>query len=108
VTIDESNGLFSVKTVYSLVLSRQELGTFIECRVESPALESVVSNQIHLDLQGELMIIVNGVMVYQLISCFHSASHQNRIVGRETPYGSGNQSFAAMYGECIFGGFTKI
>jgi CD80-like C2-set immunoglobulin domain len=57
VTIDESNGLFSVKTVYSLVLSRQELGTFIECRVESPALESVVSNQIHLDLQGEWIIL---------------------------------------------------
>lgn len=52
VSTDESNGLFSVKSVLSLELSRQELGANIECRVETPALEHVVSNHIHIDLQG--------------------------------------------------------
>ncbi|XP_055703740.1 hemicentin-2 isoform X6 [Phlebotomus papatasi] len=51
VTIDESNGLFLVKSTLSLVLSRQELASIIECRVETPALEHIVSNQLVLDLQ---------------------------------------------------------
>lgn len=51
-TTDELNGLFSVKSVLSLELSRQELGANIECRVETPALENIVSNHIHIDLQG--------------------------------------------------------
>lgn len=52
VTTDELNGLFSVKSVLSLELSRQELGANIECRVETPALDNIVSNHIHIDLQG--------------------------------------------------------
>ncbi|GAB0099475.1 Immunoglobulin [Sergentomyia squamirostris] len=51
VTIDESNELFLVKSTLSLVLSRQELASIIECRVETPALEHIVSNQLVLDLQ---------------------------------------------------------
>ncbi|XP_059622571.1 hemicentin-2-like isoform X2 [Phlebotomus argentipes] len=51
VTIDESNDLFLVKSTLSLVLSRLELASTIECRVETPALEHVVSNQLVLDLQ---------------------------------------------------------
>lgn len=43
-----------MKSVLSLVLSRQELGAFIECRVETPALENIVSNQLHIDLQGNI------------------------------------------------------
>jgi len=50
--VDEANGLFNVKSVLSLALTRHELGSFIECRVETPALEHVVSNQLYLDLQG--------------------------------------------------------
>lgn len=34
------------------MLSRQELGANFECRVETQALENVVSNHIHIDLQG--------------------------------------------------------
>lgn len=55
-TTDELNGLFSVKSVLSLELSRQELGANIECRVETPALEQIVSNHIHFDLQGMLNV----------------------------------------------------
>ncbi|XP_037031705.1 hemicentin-2 isoform X7 [Bradysia coprophila] len=51
VTTSELNGLYSVKSVLSLELSRQELGANIECRVETPALENIVSNNIHIDLQ---------------------------------------------------------
>lgn len=51
VTIDEANGLFSVKTVLDLTLTRQELSASLECRVETPALENIVSNHLHLDLQ---------------------------------------------------------
>lgn len=51
----EANGLSDVKAELHLVLSRQELGTFIECRVETPALENIVSNHLLLDLQGELI-----------------------------------------------------
>lgn len=54
VTTDETNGLFSVKSVLSFELSRQELGANIECRVETPALENVVTNNIYIDLQGML------------------------------------------------------
>lgn len=51
---DESDdGLFTVKSVLSLQLSRLELDSFLECRVETPALENVVSNHIHIDLQGK-------------------------------------------------------
>lgn len=57
VTTDELNGLFTVKSVLSLELSRQELGANIECRVETPALDNViVSNHIHFDLQGMLNV----------------------------------------------------
>lgn len=53
--MDQSNGLFTVKSKLSLVLSRKELGTFIECRVESPALDNkIVSNQLELDMHGKL------------------------------------------------------
>lgn len=58
ITTDEANGLFTVKSVLSLVLSRQELGAFIECRVETPALENIVSNQLHIDLQGKFSAFV--------------------------------------------------
>lgn len=54
VTTSELNGLYSVKSVLSLELSRQELGASIECRVETPALENVVSNHINIDLQGNV------------------------------------------------------
>lgn len=54
---DEANGLFTVKTVLSLKLNREALGTGIECRVETPALENKVINQLQLDLQGELFFI---------------------------------------------------
>ncbi|KAJ6649403.1 Hemicentin-1 [Pseudolycoriella hygida] len=50
VSTEEIAGLYSVKSVLSLELSRQELGASIECRVETPALEKVVSNFIHIDL----------------------------------------------------------
>lgn len=53
VTQEESDGLFTVKSVLSLILSRLELDSFLECRVETPSLQNVVSNQIHIDLQGE-------------------------------------------------------
>lgn len=52
VSTDEPNGLYTVKSVLSLELSRQELGANIECRVETPALDNIVSNYIHIDLQG--------------------------------------------------------
>ena len=55
-TTDESNGLFSVKSVLSIVLSRQELNAFLECRVETPALQATVSNQLHIDLQGNFSV----------------------------------------------------
>lgn len=54
---DEANGLFTVKTVLSLKLNREALGTGIECRVETPALENKVINQLQLDLQGKLFFI---------------------------------------------------
>lgn len=56
---DEANGLFTVKTVLSLKLNREALGTGIECRVETPALENRVVNQLQLDLQGELFFFVD-------------------------------------------------
>lgn len=52
-TLEEQDGLFTVRSVLSLVLSRLELDSHLECRVESPALETVVRNQVHIDLQGE-------------------------------------------------------
>jgi hypothetical protein len=103
VTVDESNGLFSVKTVYSLVLSRQELGAYIECRVESPALSSVVSNQILLDLQGEYATAeMREIMCFSclFLFTFFSSSNKNSIVRCKTSHSSRNQSFAAMYGMC--------
>lgn len=45
-TVDEWNGLYTVKSKLSLKLSRQELGASIECRVENS-----VSNFILIDLQ---------------------------------------------------------
>lgn len=68
VTTDELNGLFSVKSVLSLELSRQELGANIECRVETPALENIVSNHIHIDLQGKIQeknIIFEALLIKQ-------------------------------------------
>lgn len=52
VTTDEANGLFSVKSELSLTLTRQELEGYFECRVETPALDNLVRNQLHIDLQG--------------------------------------------------------
>lgn len=52
VTQEEQDGLFTVKAVLSLMLSRQELDSYLECRVETRALSNVVRNQIHIDLQG--------------------------------------------------------
>lgn len=52
VTQEQKDGLYTVKAVLSLILSRQELDSFLECRVETPALDNVVRNQIHIDLQG--------------------------------------------------------
>lgn len=49
----EKNGLYSVTSVLSLILTRQELGAFIECRVESEALPDVHRNHLNLDLQGK-------------------------------------------------------
>lgn len=53
VTTDEANGLFSVKSELSLTLTRQELEGYFECRVETPALDNMVRNQLHIDLQGK-------------------------------------------------------
>lgn len=53
VTTDEANGLFSVKSQLSLTLTRQELEGYFECRVETPALDNLVRNQLHIDLQGK-------------------------------------------------------
>lgn len=53
VTTDEANGLFSVKSELSLTLTRQELEGYFECRVETPALDNLVRNQLHIDLQGK-------------------------------------------------------
>lgn len=65
VTTSELNGLYSVKSVLSLELSRQELGANIECRVETPALENIVSNNINIDLQG--LVIYNSLWSESLI-----------------------------------------
>lgn len=63
-SVDESgDGLFSVKSVLSLILSRQELYSFLECRVETPALPNVVSNQVHIDLQG---MVIQMMRVWSL------------------------------------------
>lgn len=66
VSSGELHGLFSVKSVLSLELSRQELGANIECRVETPALENVVSNHIHIDLQG----IIKTKQTFKLLNLF--------------------------------------
>jgi hypothetical protein len=51
ITVNEWGGLFHVEAKLSLVLSRQELSALIECRVETAAIDNVVSNQIMIDLQ---------------------------------------------------------
>jgi hypothetical protein len=59
-------------------------------------------------------------MMVKFSLSLYSASHQNRIVGRETPHRSRNESFAAMYGTCpvyplitassafLVGGITQV
>lgn len=52
VTISDSAGLYTVNSHLSLRLSRAELASTLECRVETPALEQPVLNELSLDLQG--------------------------------------------------------
>lgn len=57
-TVEEHNGLFTVKSVFSILLSRAEVQGHIECIVESPALEhKLVSNHLFLDMQVRPMKI---------------------------------------------------
>ncbi|XP_052564933.1 hemicentin-1 isoform X2 [Culex pipiens pallens] len=49
--VEDHNGLFTVKSTLSLTLSRQELGSTYNCRVEMKELQLVVDNHFHIDLQ---------------------------------------------------------
>ena len=51
-TYDEHEGLFTATLELSLVLSRHDLASDIECRVQSPALNGTVQTHLKLDLQG--------------------------------------------------------
>lgn len=51
-TIDEErHDLFDVKSKLSLTLSRQELGSSLECRVGTTSNNPIISNQVYLDLE---------------------------------------------------------
>lgn len=51
-TIDEEHhGLYDVKSKLSLTLSRQELGSSLECRVGVIPNDPIISNQIYIDLE---------------------------------------------------------
>lgn len=51
VTAEEIDGLFTVKSKFSLLLSRAEVNSQLECIVETPALENIVSNYLLLDME---------------------------------------------------------
>lgn len=70
VTISDSVGLFTVNSHLSLRLSRADLASSLECRVETPALEQPIVNELYLDLQGNKWFM-NGLkyplqMVFQV------------------------------------------
>ncbi|KAG5680757.1 hypothetical protein PVAND_010244 [Polypedilum vanderplanki] len=48
---EERHDLFDVKSKLSLTLSRQDLGSNLECRVKTTAHNPIISNQIPIDLQ---------------------------------------------------------
>lgn len=65
ITVDEYNGLFTVKSKLTLTLSRQELAAVIECRVETAGIDQIVSNQIFIDLQVKpTTISLTGVKLH--------------------------------------------
>lgn len=47
----EHSGLYDVKSVLSLKLSRAELGSSLECRVKTTANNPIISNQFFIDLE---------------------------------------------------------
>lgn len=51
VTSEEVNGLFTVKSQFTLILSRADVRGHIECIVETPALKNLVANHLFLDMQ---------------------------------------------------------
>uniref|UniRef100_A0A336K1W8 CSON005257 protein n=1 Tax=Culicoides sonorensis TaxID=179676 RepID=A0A336K1W8_CULSO len=51
VTAEEIDGLYTVKSKFSLLLTRGEVQGQLECLVETPALESMVSNFLLLDME---------------------------------------------------------
>ncbi len=79
-TTSELNGLFSVKSVMSLELSRQELGASIECRVETPALENIVSNHINIDLQGTVNVEVSFSVIITKVFFLLFQSVQQKLI----------------------------
>ncbi|XP_055855843.1 hemicentin-1 isoform X5 [Episyrphus balteatus] len=50
-TYDEKDGLYTATLELSLVLTRQDLGNTIECRVESSAIQGTIRSVIDVDMQ---------------------------------------------------------
>ncbi|XP_055919479.1 uncharacterized protein LOC129951381 [Eupeodes corollae] len=50
-TYDEKDGLYTATLELSLVLSRLDLNSTIECRVESSAIQGTIRSAIHIDMQ---------------------------------------------------------
>lgn len=51
VTAEEVNGLFTVRSQFTLILSRADVQGHIECIIETPALKNVITNHLLLDMQ---------------------------------------------------------
>lgn len=68
VTITDSVGLFTVNSHLALRLSRADLASTLECRVETPALEGQVVNELSLDLQGNKLFRAGRFGFYNTIA----------------------------------------
>lgn len=51
ISSDEQSGLFDIQSNLSLTLSRHELGSNLECRIQTTPTESILSMQIYIDLE---------------------------------------------------------
>lgn len=51
ISADKQSGLFDVQSNLSLTLSRHELGSNLECRIQTTPIESILSMQIYIDLE---------------------------------------------------------
>lgn len=61
-TEEELHGTFTVMSKLSLILSREDLSSSLECRVKTIPNDPIISNQIYIDLEVRpTRIVLNGV-----------------------------------------------